>query len=67
MGKPIWVICDKRNADKLIRVLARSPECYDLLSCPHQQDDRTQDNCAECWRNKWIDFEITDEEGDGNE
>lgn len=65
-NKPVWVICDKKWADKIRDdVLGPGSGCLPPFSgkpCPTDEYGNTM-KCRDCWL-QFVDFEITDEEGD---
>lgn len=64
-NKPVWIICSKEWANKIRDAIGPGWGCPPPFSgkpCPKDEDGTTM-CCRDCWL-RYIDFEITDEEGD---
>lgn len=64
-NKPIWIICNKEDAEELIEALAHSSYCartesfkklYGSDGCPFPDGD---DRCEKCWQARVM-FDIID-------
>ena len=63
--KPVWIICDKEWAGRMrfnVGIGWGCPPPHSGNPCPTDEDGNTM-GCKDCWL-QYIDFEITDEEGD---
>ncbi len=63
-SKPIWIICSKEWAGRIRNNVGIGWGCPPPLGgCCPKEENGDKISCRKCWA-KFVDFEITDEEGD---